>query len=511
MPTNFTALDWGLIGLYLAFTLAIGFWLKRYIRGMGDFLVAGRALRSRLGIATMIGGELGLVTAMYAAESGFRGGFAAYHIAVVALFGALLVGATGLIVKPLRRLGVMTIPEFYERRFGSRGLRVLGGLLLALGCILNMGMFLRAGAIFVTGLTGMTDDLTVKLTMTVLILMVLLYTALGGMVSVIVTDFVQFLILSVGLVIACLIAVFTLGYTNILDTLTEVRGAAAFDPLHKEGFGGTYVSWQLFLAVISCAVWPTAVLRACSVESDALVKRLYTWSSIGFMIRFLIPNFLGVCAFCFLWKNQVAFPGFFDANGAIVDDRSLFAMPVFLAQILPAGLIGLVGAGMLAAFMSTHDTYLLSYASVLTQDVVRPLAGERLTDRGSLVVTRILLCVIAAFLLVWSLWFPLEQGLWDYLAITGAIYTTGAFAVLTMGLYWRKASAFGALLALLSGLCATLALKKVQELLGLERYAETLSIENVGLGTAALAFVAMIAGSFLRPSPAPHHAPHEEA
>ena len=62
----------------------------------------------------------------------------------------------------------MTIPEFYEKRF-SRGVRIFGGLLLALAGILNMGLFLKAGALFVTGLTGLTDPNSVAVVMTVML------------------------------------------------------------------------------------------------------------------------------------------------------------------------------------------------------------------------------------------------------------------------------------------------------------------------------------------------------
>ena len=153
MPeSNFSALDWTIVAFYLLGTVLIGFYVNRRIRGMSDFLVAGRSIRTRLGIATMIGSELGLVTAMFAAQKGFTGGFAAFHIGVLALVAALVVGFTGMIVVPLREMKVMTIPEFYEKRF-SRKLRIFGGLILALSGILNMGLFLKAGAIFVTGLT----------------------------------------------------------------------------------------------------------------------------------------------------------------------------------------------------------------------------------------------------------------------------------------------------------------------------------------------------------------------
>src|SRR5207302_7866333 len=157
-------------------------WTRRFIRDAEDFLIAERGMRGYLGVASIISTEMGLVTVMYAAQKGFTGGFAAFHIALVAAVVALLVGLTGFIVAPLRRTGVMTIPEFYERRFG-RGTRILGGAILAFSGILNMGMFLKADSIFVTRLTGLTSPLALNIAMTVMLAVVLLYTILGGMVS----------------------------------------------------------------------------------------------------------------------------------------------------------------------------------------------------------------------------------------------------------------------------------------------------------------------------------------
>ena len=81
--TNFSSLDWVIVAAYLAGTVVVGLWVNRYIKGMGEFLVAGRSLKTRLGIATMIGSELGLVTAMFAAQKGFADGFAAFHIGLM--------------------------------------------------------------------------------------------------------------------------------------------------------------------------------------------------------------------------------------------------------------------------------------------------------------------------------------------------------------------------------------------------------------------------------------------
>jgi SSS family solute:Na+ symporter len=186
--TNFGVLDWCIVVGYLIAIVSIGVYIRKYIASATDFMVAGRGLKTFLAIATMIGTELGLVTVMYSSQKGFTGGFAAFHIAFAAAIVTLFVGLSGFIVVPLRRLKVMTIPEFYERRFG-KDIRILGGIILALSGILNMGMFLKAGSLFVMGVTGMTEEVHLKIIMTVLLCMVLLYTTLGGMVSVVILDY----------------------------------------------------------------------------------------------------------------------------------------------------------------------------------------------------------------------------------------------------------------------------------------------------------------------------------
>jgi SSS family solute:Na+ symporter len=465
IETNFSSLDWCIVVGYLIIIVAVGVYIKRYISNVTDFIVAGRGLKTFLAIATMIGTELGLVTVMYSSQKGFTGGFAAFHIALAAAIVTLIVGLTGFIVVPLRRLNVMTIPEYYERRFG-RGVRILGGIILALSGILNMGMFLKAGSLFVMGITGLTQSVHLNIIMTVLLGMVLLYTALGGMVSVVVLDYIQFVVLSFGLLAASLLSIKYLGWSNIIETVTRIKGQAGFDPFHGEGFGVPYVVWMFFLGLVSCAVWQTAVIRACSAENTRTVKKIYTWASIGFLMRFLLPYFLGICAFVYMTGHESLKNVFIPDGGSVDSQVSLMAMPVFLSQILPIGLIGIISAGMLAAFMSTHDSYLLCWSSVLTQDVVAPWFKNGLSSKARLLLTRIFIVGIGIFILVWGLWYDLGQDLWDYMAISGAIYFTGAIALLVFGLYWKRASKVGAYSALVCGFIAIIGLKPVQNKLG---------------------------------------------
>jgi SSS family solute:Na+ symporter len=147
---------------------------------MEDFVTAGQGPGVWLDIASMTGTEIGLVTVMYSAQKGFTGGFAAFHIALVAGIVTFAVGATGFIVYRLREMRLLTIPEFYERRF-DRKTHVLGGLIMALGGILKMGLFLKVSSIFLVGITGWSAANSARPAVRVFLsVLVLIYTCLGG-------------------------------------------------------------------------------------------------------------------------------------------------------------------------------------------------------------------------------------------------------------------------------------------------------------------------------------------
>ena len=463
--TNFGTIDWVIVAVYLLLSVSIAFFVKRYAGNMTNFVSAGRAVGTWLGVATLTGTEMGLITVMYSAQKGFTAGFAAFHIGVIAGVVALLIGLTGFIVVRLREHKVLTIPEYYEKRYGRRT-RILGGVMLAFGGLLNMGLFLKVGAMFIVGITGMDPGgNALKVVMVVLLALVLVYTVIGGMISVVITDYIQFVILSVGILVAGWLAIESVGWDNLFDTVRIHKGEAGFNPVAAESsFGFEYVGWMFFLGIVNCALWPTAVARALAMESTTALKRQYMWSSISFAIRMIIPSLLGVCAFVFVMTKAPDLQQLFspaDADVEAVDN--LYAMPIFLGRILPAGLIGLITAAMIAAFMSTHDGYLLCWSTVITQDIIAPLFKERLDNPTRIKITRILIVLIGLYILYWGLFYTGEEDIWDYMAVTGAIYFTGAFSLLFGGLYWHRASSTGAVLALLVGVTAVFGLGPVQD------------------------------------------------
>ena len=482
-----TYIDFIIIACYLSLIFGVGIYTRNYVNGFSDFMVANRSVSLPLGVVTMLGTELGLITVMYNAQTGINGLFSSFHIGLAAFIVTLLIGLTGFVVVELRRLKVKSIPEYYNLRFGPRT-RILGAILLCLGGILNMGLFLKVGAIFIQSIFGIDSSSNLlTIIMLVLLILVLVYTISGGMLSVIVTDYIQYVVLSISFILCVFYSIKTLGWNNIFNSLEFIMKEnnvdynidSIYNPVDK--MGGAYISWQVVLGFVSAVIWPTSITRVLSIKSTSLVKKQYLWSSFSFLIRFIIPCFLGICAYVYFNGNT--------------GDQSLALMPKFLAEILPVGILGIVVAGMLAAFMSTHDSYLLCWSTIITNDIIEPLYRRKISSDFKIFLTRIIIIILGIYIFYWGMFYEGSDAIWDYLGITGAIYFTGAISVVVLGLYWEKASSTGAVLSLLGGLSSIVGLEPVRNFIGL-------SIDNpavIGIISLIFSISLMIIGSIIFP------------
>ena len=472
--------DLSIILVYLSIIFFVGLKTRKYIHSFSDFMVANRSVSLSLSVVTMLGTELGLITVMYNAQTGINGLFSSFHIGLAAFIVTLCIGLTGFVVVELRRLKVKSIPEYYNLRFGAKT-RVIGAIILCFGGILNMGLFLKVGAVFIQSIFGINDDGNLlSFIMFALLALVLVYTIFGGMVSVIVTDYIQYIVLSIGFMLCVFYSIKTLGWNNIFNSLEAMKDYdIIYNPIEK--MGGAYISWQVILGFVSAVIWPTAITRVLSIESTQLVKKQYIWSSFSFLIRFIIPCFLGICSFVYF-------------NGE-VGAQSLALMPNYLAAILPVGVLGIVVAGMLAAFMSTHDSYLLCWSTIITNDIVEPLSGRQLTSDLKILISRIIILILGIYIFYWGMFYKGSDAIWDYLGITGAIYFTGAISVVVLGLYWSRASSTGAILALLGGLSSIVGLEPVRVALGINIHNPAI----IGLLTLLFSIFLMVVGSFIFP------------
>lgn len=435
--TNFNwLLDGGIIGFYLLVTMAAGIYVRKYVGKVDDFLVAGREMNVYLGIASLAATEFGIVTCMYTAEAGYRYGFAGATPGIAMALSMLVIGYTGFCIKPLRDSGVITIPQLIEKQFGPR-VRWAAGVVIVLGGLLNMGVFLRVGGQFLVQIVGLkvtSFDLFglhigyLEATMTVLLVGVATYTILGGMLSVLITDFLQFVVMSVGLIAVTILVLVNVGWEKIVTTVETNYGAGGFNPFVHPDLGWPYVLFQVFLNFAAVLTWQTTIARVLAAKDSATGQKIYVRTSFFFVCRFLIPGIWGIAALATL--------------GKVTD--TLDAMPTFLSTFVPVGLMGLCIAAMLAADMSTDSSYMLTWGSVIYNDIMAPFRKAPWSEKKGLFVNRTIVALIGVFLLFYGLWYPLEGDVWAYLGITGTIYLASISVLLISCCYWKGANSWGA-------------------------------------------------------------------
>ena len=449
---NFAAVDWIIVVGYLALSMAVGIIGKRYIGNVSHYLVAGRELGVYVGIATLAATEIGTITYMYNGELGYKYGFAAFVAALVSGLVMIIVGRTGFVISRFRALKLMTVPEYFEVKY-SRGLRIVTGLLVALGGILNMGVFLKIEGEFLTIVSGINVRYLVAV-MTVILLLELIYTVLGGMVSVVITDFIQYVLLSIATILVSVYAVYYAGWGRIVEKVTSTMGEAGFNPLVNPKFGLTFIIWQVLLWFSLHTCWQTTAMRMFSTKSPETSQKVMTWTGFIFLGRGMLPMLWGIAALTLFGTGAMT-------NGVpqpVVNGQSLApidAMPAMLAQLLGPGIRGIVVAGMLAATMSVNSSYLLGWSSVISQDVILPIRRAfgkgALSSRKQIFVNRVANLFVSLFLMFWGLYYTPPGAVYLYLNITGTIFLAGAFVCVVGGLYWRRSNTAGGYAAMLLG------------------------------------------------------------
>jgi len=478
---NISYIDIGIISVYLILVFYSGSIMKKYVGGIGDYLVADRSMGFHLGLLSMMCTEIGMITYVYYAEMGYKAGFVALMVAFPTSIAFYIVGRTGFIIKPLLEMKIMTIPEFFSRKFNTR-IRLYIGVLMAAGGILNFGVFPGVEANFINIVTGIPQEY-VLVTMVVMLTIVLLYTLMGGMVSVILTNYLQYALLSLGMIFITIYGIIKIGWTNIINTVTTnfgEKGINPFFPSLTDGeFGLGFIIWQLLFWTSIIVSWQAISMRLFSSKDTQTGKKIYSWSSLMFLSRATLPVFWGIMALAYLGSSV----------------EPLEALPLLIIKLVPKGVLGLLLAALLAASMSTYSSYLLSWSSVVSQDLIgatiKLVTGKELSSDKQLLISRITIAAVMIFIIWWSLFHKIEGYLYFYLNMTGMLFIPGTLICLTFGIYYHKTRSTGAFLAITLGAIPPLAY------LVLPEHIKTAYASEMGWGGFLLALIGMLIGNFL--------------
>ena len=461
-------IDWTIVVLLIGFITAVAISTKKYMQSVADFLSASRcAGKYLLGVADGISG-LGAVSIIALFEMNYKAGFTASWWKLMLLPVGVIIASTGWVQYRFRQTRAMTMAQFFEIRY-SRSFRVFAGVMGWISGIINFGIFPAVGGRFfqyycgfptyVVSLAGAEIDLVYGAIMAVLLLVSLAFTFMGGQIAVMVTDFIQGMFVNAVFVLLGVYMLFFLfDWGQIVDAAIQFSPADAslLNPMKTSGtdnFNLTYFMIAAFVSFYAFMAWQGSQGYFSSARSphDARMGRVI--GQLRNITQTLPLALLPVCAFAFLHH-----PDFADsARGAhaILDGveseqiRAQLTVTVASAQFLPVGILGLFAAVMLAAFISTHDTYLHSWGVIFIQDIVMPIrqyfkGDQVMSSESHIRWLKISIFGVCLFIFLFSLLFSQQQDILMFFALTGTIYLGWAGSAIIGGLYWKRGTASGA-------------------------------------------------------------------
>jgi SSS family solute:Na+ symporter len=431
-------LDWVVIALYFALVFGVATWAtlrERQNRGTSaDYFLAGRDAGWFLVGGSLFASNIGSEHLVGLAGTGAASGVAVAQFEVLASLILLLLG--WVFVPFYLSSGVVTMPEFLERRYSAAARWYLAVISIVGYVLTKISVTIAAGGIVFEALMGI-DFWTGAL---VVVVVTGVYTVVGGLRAVLYTDLLQMFVLLGGAIVVTMLGLNALGGWGAMESAVGGSFLTLWKPMSDPDFPWTGI--LLGAPILGVWYWCTdqfIVQRVLAAHDQRQARRGTIFA--GYLK--LLPLFL------FVIPGVVAYA--LSQSGQLRLDQPDQALPTLIGVLLPVGLRGLVVAGLLAALMSSLSSVFNSTSTLVTWDVyrrLRPEASEhRLVRVGQ--ATTVLLVGLGL------LWIPLMRlvsgQLYQYLQSVQAYISPPIAAVFLVGIAWRRVNAAGAIAALVSG------------------------------------------------------------
>ncbi|MCP4250063.1 MAG: hypothetical protein GY778_23725 [bacterium] len=490
------ALDWVIIFGYLAITIGGALYLRRYVTGVATFLVAGRKVRKFLLTSTGSSTEVGIIAVVMMAQEAYVTGPVALSFPIIAVASLMLMGLTGFCVYRLRQTRAITLGHYFEMRYGSRGFRIFSGVPLMIAGISTIAMFPAVAGTFFTyfldwppevAVAGMTLR-TPALVAAVLLVVILGYTLVSGSVGLMFSDFMQFIVVWVALILTAVCISRDVAWSEIVGVFERKGGPNAFSTLRADSHGLAWIAFMVLQCIYGAIVWPPICTRVLSAKVPRVSKQMYVLTGLMQPGRIGMIMLMGLGAAVAISASDLPDPG-----EVLLSSPALAAMPMYVVRILPPLGIAILLAGLLAAHVGTVNSYSLAWSGVLTQDIVVPACKRDLPESAQVRINQLMIVVLGVAVYLWAVYFTLTETLLTYIMLSAATYSAGAAAVLTLGLYWRRANIIGAWSGMILGMILPIACMVSTGFLGLP----FLAAKWVGIISYVLAFSGMVGGTFV--------------
>lgn len=430
-------LDLAMILLYLAGILAVGLMSVRHVKITGSvFFLAGRALPWPVVGAALFASNISTIHLVGLTASGYNEGLVWGNFEWMASYTLILLS---LVFAPFYfKTRISTLPEFLERRYSAASRSVVAFMAIVAALFIHIGMSLYAGAAVFQRFFG----INVVASIAIISIVLGVYTVLGGLRAVVITETVNTLILIIGAVLILAYAIAALPAHGI-HSLAQFRAATKptqLSMLHTHDPSGlTWYSVLLGYPVLGIWYWctdQTIVQRVLGARSadDAQLGPLFA----GFLK--ILPVFLLVL------PGVIAYVLF----RPVIGSASNQTLPVLIEQLIPTGLRGVITAAIVAALMSAVAAALNSAGTLMAVDIVKRLRPQT-SDHAQVTIGRLSSVMVMALAMLWSTQGGRYSSIFEAINAIAADLAPPITVVFLWGVLWRRGTKQASLFTLLSG------------------------------------------------------------
>lgn len=449
-------IDWIVIIMYFVVVIGIGIYLKQFTKTGKDFFLAGRRNSSWVAGLAFLSANLGALEIL-----GWTGGTIKYGMLVAHFYWLGAIPAMlflALYMMPFYYVSkTHSVPGYLKLRFDEKT-RLLNAFSFALMTLLVSGINLYAMALVLHTFLGWNWDICLWASAVT----VAGYVSLGGLMSAIFTEIIQFFLIWFGLFLVAILALIdTGGFSGLahrlpgtMTRLWSITGAAGHNSM-----GITWVGIVMGLGfVLSFGYWTTDFLviqRALSSKDLKTAKLTPIIASFFKMALPLIVIGSGLAAYALIHDPA---SGFHLLTG--IDGRPDYnsALPLLIERYYPPGLLGLGVTALIAGFMAGQAGNISAFNTVWTYDIYRVLFKPDASDRHLVWMGR-LVTIIGILLSVATAYIAMQfQTIMDYVQAIFSWINAPLFATILLGMFWRRATSAGAFWGLLLGMLTSIVL-----------------------------------------------------
>ncbi|MED4014617.1 sodium/proline symporter [Sutcliffiella cohnii] len=420
---------------YLLILLAVGLWFSRKAsKSVDNYLLGGRSIGPAVTALTMQSSSMSGYMFMGGPALAFQQGWYALWYAIGDAGGSII--NLSVLGKRMRRLseilGALSPIEYLEKRFESPSIRVVGSIISIIFLMAYVFAQFIASGKALTMLTGLPYEVCLLIGVSVIIS----YTVAGGYLAVVWTDFVQGIIMVVGVVGIAVMAFFHIGGLSNLN-----EAVAAIDPTYLSVWGKDlvyYGQWGVVLgAILIYAIGymglPHVVVRHMSMKSTKTVKGAILYSATWNQLFIFTPYLLGIIAIILL-------PNISDPE-MVIPELAYMVFPGFFAALLLSAIM--------AAIMSTSDSVLMQAGTILSRDVYQRFIDKNASQKKMVLISRICILIGGVVGVIVAIYEP--PSVFALVVFAFGVLGNSFMVPYIASVYSRKTTNIGALSAMIAG------------------------------------------------------------